>query len=69
MNGYTLDRPTLLRNLDFVREELVRIKTIRVQLKVRADARSDDAITLLKAYDHIIRELNYLLQYSYDADY
>lgn len=69
MNGFTLDREILEKNIAFIREEYSRVKAARDCLIAQAGGRSDDAGTILKTYDNIIRELNYLLQYSYDAEY
>ena len=69
MNGFTLDRAILEKNIAFIREEYLRVKAARDCLIAQAGSRSDDAGTILKTYDNIIRELNYLLQYSYDAEY
>ena len=69
MNGFTLHRAILEKNIAFIREEYSRVKAARDCLIAQAGSRSDDAGTILKTYDNIIRELNYLLQYSYDAEY
>lgn len=69
MNGFTLDHAILTKNLAFIREEYSRMKAARNCLIAQAGNKSDDAVTILKTYDNIIRELNYLLQYNYDAEY
>lgn len=69
MNGYILDIKTLQHNLDFVHEEIKKIKNIKDNLKNCTGTKSDDAITFLRIYDRILNDLNYLLLYEYDAEY
>lgn len=68
MNGISLDTTTLQENINFIREEIKRIKAIKKNVESCPGARSDDAARLIITYDSIISNLNYLLQYNYDAE-
>lgn len=49
MNGYTLGKPILAKDLDFICEELAQIKNAKNNLKGQPGARLGDAATLLIA--------------------
>ena len=67
MNGIALDEVTLMYHLEFVREEIGRIRVLRVQLQVNPGVKSDDGNRLLVSYERILQELHYLLQYDFDT--
>lgn len=69
MNGIALDEVTLMYHLEFIREEIGRIRVLRDQLRVNPGVKSDDGNRLLVSYERILQELNYLFQYEYDANF
>lgn len=67
MNGIALDEITLMYHLEFVREEIGRIKVFKDQLQTNPGVKSDDGNRLLVSYERILQELHYLLQYDFDT--
>ena len=69
-NGFDLPKQTLDEHLKFIREEKDRISAQLNKLDNLKgyEKRSDDAETLMKGYQTLMKELGSLLRHDYDAE-
>ena len=68
MNGHHLNPAILNTHLDFLRKQKSEYLEKRDHLRNSPGVKSDDAVTLLRGYETIIKEINYLISYSYDCE-